>query len=218
MSWNAITVNPSDMPSNPQRRVQVLLAHPSLDRSEVNRPMFDAIRHLDGVTPVDLYAEYPDFQIDIDREQERLLAHDVIVFQHPLYWYSTPAILKEWQDLVLEHGFAYGREGTALRGKMMLSAISAGGGEAAYRKDGLNRFTISELLRPFEQTAMLCGMRWLPPFVVHGTHMLEADAFAGHAEDYRRVLTALRDREIDPSSKAIASLPRINADLGLIGS
>ena len=200
------------------RRILVLLAHPSLDRSEVNRPMVDAVHGLDGVTLVDLYAEYPDFQIDIDREQARLLVHDVIVFQHPLYWYSTPAILKEWQDLVLKHGFAYGHDGTALQGKMMMSAISAGGGDAAYRKDGMNRFTIAELLRPFEQTAALCGMRWLPPFVVHGTLLLEADALAGHAEDYRRVLTALRDGQIDPSSEVIANLPRINADLGLIGS
>ena len=101
---------------NRVRRVLLLLAHPSLDRSEVNRPMADAVAGIDGITLVDLYAEYPDFQIDIDREQQRLLEHDVIVFQHPLYWYSTPAILKEWQDLVLEHGFAYGSGGTALQG------------------------------------------------------------------------------------------------------
>ena len=54
---------------------------------------------MEGVTFVDLYAEYPRFEIDVDREQARLLAHDVIVFQNPLFWYSTPAILKEWQDL-----------------------------------------------------------------------------------------------------------------------
>jgi glutathione-regulated potassium-efflux system ancillary protein KefG len=87
--------------TNSTRRILVLFAHPSLDRSEVNRPMAEAVRDLDGITLVDLYAEYADFQIDIDREQQRLLEHDVIVFQHPLYWYSTPAIMKEWQDLVL---------------------------------------------------------------------------------------------------------------------
>ena len=139
------------------RRILILFAHPSLDRSEVNYPMADAIHGLDGVTLVDLYAEYPDFQIDIDREQARLLAHDVIVFQHPLYWYSTPAILKEWQDLVLEHGFAYGSEGTALHGKVFFNALTAGGLEAAYCAEGYNHFTIRELLHPIEQTAMLCG-------------------------------------------------------------
>ena len=73
--------------SGKTRRILVLLAHPSLDRSEVNRPMADTVHGLKGVTLVDLYAKYPDFQTDIDRKQARLLAHDAIVFPHPLYWY-----------------------------------------------------------------------------------------------------------------------------------
>ena len=199
-------------------KILVLFAHPAFQRARVQPALLAAARTLEGVTIHDLYETYPDLMIDVAREQELLLAHDAIVFQHPFYWYSSPAILKEWQDLVLQHGFAYGRDGTALHGKMMMSAISAGGGEEAYREEGVNRFTITELLRPFEQTAALCGMRWLPPFVVHGTLLLDAEAIAGHAEDYRQVLTALRDGRIDPSSKAIAGQRRINADLGLIGS
>jgi Kef-type K+ transport system membrane component KefB/NAD(P)H-dependent FMN reductase len=97
---------------------------------------------------VDLYAEYPDYRIDIDREQQRLREHDVIMFLFPLFWYSTPAILKEWQDLVLEHGFAYGSEGTALAGKFFIVACSAGGPAAAYEPEGYNHFTLRELLRP----------------------------------------------------------------------
>ncbi len=197
-------------------KILILFAHPAFQRARVQPALLAAARSLEGVTIHDLYEAYPDLMIDVPREQELLRAHDVIVFQHPFYWYSSPAILKEWQDLVLQHGFAYGRDGTALHGKMMMSAISAGGGEAAYREDGVNRFTIAELLRPFEQTAALCGMRWLPPFVVHGTLLLEPDAIAGHAEDYRRVLTALRDGRIDPSSNAIAGQPRINADIDVV--
>ena len=88
--------------------VLVLYAHPSHARSEVNRPMFEAACNIDGVTAVDLYGEYPTFNMNVPKEQQRLLEHDVIIFQFPLFWYSTPAILKEWQDLVLEYGFAYG--------------------------------------------------------------------------------------------------------------
>jgi putative NADPH-quinone reductase len=124
--------------------------------------MARATARVEGVTLVDLYAEYPDFQIDIDREQGRLVGHDVLVFMHPLYWYSTPAILKEWQDLVLEHGFAYGSQGTALHGKIFFSALTAGGAEAAYQAEGYNHFTIRELLHPLEQTAALCGRRGAP--------------------------------------------------------
>ena len=98
-------------------RILVLFAHPSLDRSEVNAELLRATRGREGVTVVDLYGEYPNYRIDIDREQQRLRDHDVVVFMFPLYWYSTPALLKEWQDLVLEYGFAYGQDGTELRAR-----------------------------------------------------------------------------------------------------
>ena len=186
-----------DEVSNTISRILVLLAHPSLDRSEVNRPMAEAIDGLDGVTLIDLYAEYPDFQIDIDREQAQLLAHDVIVFQHPLYWYSTPAILKEWQDLVLEHGFAYGTEGTALHGKILFNALTAGGLEAAYCAEGYNHFTIRELLHPIEQTAMLCGMTYLPPFALFGSRTaIEEGRVGRHIADWVWLLEAIREAQV----------------------
>lgn len=151
------------------------------------------MRGLDGVTFHDLYERYYDFQLDVAYEQQLLAAHDLIVFQHPLYWYSSPAILKEWQDLVLEYGFAYGERGTALHGKRLLSVLSAGGPQDAYTKEGYNRFTLRELLTPFEQTARLCGMEYLPPFVVHNSRALADDEINRHAAEYRRLLETLRD-------------------------
>lgn len=179
-------------------RILILFAHPALEKSRVNRYLIQAIQGWDSVTIHDLYEAYPDFHINVKFEQDLLVAHDIIVFHHPFYWYSSPAILKEWQDLVLEYGFAYGHEGTALRGKKLLSAITTGGGEQAYCKEGYNRFTIRELLVPFEQTAHLCGMEYLPPFVVQGTHQLqEQHQIAKHAEDYHAIITALRDNTVN---------------------
>ena len=175
------------------QRILVLLAHPAHRRSRANAALRAAAKAVEGVTLHDLYETYPDFLIDVDHEQALLQQHDVIVFQHPVYWYSSPAILKEWQDLVLEHGFAYGRAGTALAGKALLSAVTAGGTEAAYGPEGLNRHSIAEFLRPFEATARLCRMRWLPPFILHGTHLLDGPALARHAADYRALLEGLRD-------------------------
>ena len=209
------TVEESTLPSKPVRRILLLLAHPSLDRSEVNRPMADAVVDIDGMTVVDLYAEYPDFQIDIDREQQRLLEHDVIVFQHPLYWYSTPAILKEWQDLVLEHGFAYGAKGTALHGKIFFNALTAGGIEAAYCAEGYNHFTIRELLHPLEQTAVLCGMTYLPPFALFGSRSaVEEGRIGRHVADWMRVLKALRDDRLDIATAQ--NLPMLNSELNVV--
>lgn len=182
----------------PSRRVLVLLAHPVLERSRVNRRLAHAVEEVPGVTVHDLYERYPSLGIDVKREQQLLVEHDAIVFQHPFYWYSAPAIVKEWQDLVLEHGWAYGAKGTALQGKVTLNAITTGGPQQAYANEGWNRFTMRQLLAPFDQTAHLCKMTFLSPFVVHGAMRLETDAdVRPHCERYRQLLEALRDDRLD---------------------
>jgi glutathione-regulated potassium-efflux system ancillary protein KefG len=117
-----------------KKKVLLLYAHPSQHRSEVNQPLFKAASKIKGVTAVDLYGEYPTFNIDIVKEQQQLLEHDVVIFQFPLFWYSTPAILKEWQDLVLEYGFAYGDGADALKYKLFLCALSVGDKEVLIRQ------------------------------------------------------------------------------------
>jgi putative NADPH-quinone reductase len=178
--------------------ILILFAHPSQHRSEVNLPLMEVSKTVDDVSVVDLYAEYPDYCIDIEREQQRLRAHDVVVFMFPLYWYSTPSILKEWQDLVLEYGFAYGHDGHELQGKRLLCAITAGGTENAYRTSGYNHYSIRELLRPIEQTATLCGMVYLPPYALFGSRTaLEDGKVDAHVERWRQILDCLRQDQID---------------------
>ncbi|HCF30476.1 MAG TPA: NAD(P)H oxidoreductase, partial [Cyanobacteria bacterium UBA11049] len=104
------------------------------------------------------------------------------------------------------------RGGTSLQGKKFMTAITAGGGEQAYCREGYNRFTIRELLAPFAQTAHLCGIEYLPPFIVYGTHKLrEQHQIAKHADDYRTVITALRDNTVDWSQ--LEHCQRLNEDL-----
>jgi len=177
-------------------KILILFAHPALEKSRVQKKLVARARATQGITFHDLYEAYPDFDIDVDREQELLLQHDVIILQHPFYWYSCPAIIKQWEDLVLEHGWAYGTGGVALAGKKMLNAISTGGPEFVYSAEGRNRFTIAEFLRPFEQTAVLCKMNYLPPFVVHGTHKLAEADMKSYAFQYEGLLTALREEQI----------------------
>jgi glutathione-regulated potassium-efflux system ancillary protein KefG len=187
-------------------RVLILFAHPALQKSRVNRRLIAAVRNMENVTINDLYEEYPDFFVNIKREQELLLSHDIIVFQHPLYWYSCPALLKEWQDLVLQYGFAYGAHGTKLSGKWVLTAITTGGPLSAYQRDGYNHFSIRELLRPFEQTVRLCGMVYLPPFVLSGTLAVQNEAeFVGFTTLYRRAIESLRDGRFGVSDFAEVS-------------
>lgn len=179
-------------------KVLVLFAHPALEKSRVHTRLIKQTDDHPDITFRDLYEEYPDFDIDVKREQELLLAHDIVLFQHPLYWYSSPAIIKEWQDLVLEHKWAYGSNGTALAGKKWMNVISCGGSRQSYSIPGLNRFTIKQLLAPVEQTARLCNMQFLPPFVIHGTHLLDAHDIREAGTQYKEILTALvEDRFTD---------------------
>ncbi len=182
-------------------KLLVLHAHPRSTASIVQRAMLRAIEGLDGVTIADLYAEYPAFDIDAAREQQRLIAHDVIVLQHPFYWYSSPAIIKEWQDLVLENGWAYGPGGTKLAGRFMMNAISTGGAADAYEREGRNRFEIGELLSPFNQTAYLCSMAYLAPFVIHSGRRMAAAELSTAAESYRDLIVGLRDGKLDPLTR-----------------
>ncbi|MFT5788077.1 MAG: glutathione-regulated potassium-efflux system ancillary protein KefG [Shewanella sp.] len=197
------------------KKILVLYAHPSQERSEINKPLFRATQQQDNVTAIDLYAEYPTFRINIDKEQQRLRDHDVIVFMFPLYWYSTPAILKEWQDLVLEYNFAYGANGNALEGKTFLCAISAGGSEKAYQTDGYNHFTLRELLHPLEQTASLTGMTYLPPFAIFcARSAFEDNRVHSHIQDWQRVLSALSNDNVDIA--LAKSLEKLNENLNML--
>lgn len=178
--------------------VLILFAHPAQEQSEVNVRLFDTARHISGVTCVDLYAEYPDHDINVSKEQQRLRDHDVIVFQFPLYWYSTPAILKDWMDLVLQHGFAYGKDGHALKDKTLFLSLTAGGPEKAYQTEGFNHFSVRELLRPLEQTALFCSMNFAPPMVLFAARAaIDEGHFSGHQQQWRDILTAMVSRELD---------------------
>lgn len=180
------------------KRILILFAHPRLDRSEVNIVLADTARRLEAVTIVDLYAEYPTFEIDVEREQQRLIEHDVIVFQHPVYWYSCPAILKEWQDLVLEHGFAYGADGRELEGKVFFNAVTCGARKEVYSRSGGYSYELRDFFIPFEQTALLCRMRYLPPFALFAAgHAADEDRLEDHANDYLRLLTAIADGRLN---------------------
>ena len=169
----------------------VNFAHPLFEKSKANKALVNAIQSIEGVTFNDLYEKYPDFFIDVEHEQKLLLEHDVIIFQHPFYWYSSPSLLKEWQDLVLEHGFAYGEGGYQLKGKKWLSAITVGGTEASYAQDGYNQFPIIDLLKPFEQTADFCGMEYLKPYIMYEALMLDDIHLAEQAHLYAQKIRNL---------------------------
>ncbi len=194
MDFSAVAPHIDHMP-----KVLVLFAHPALQRSKIHLPMMEAVRTLPDVTFHDLYEEYPDFHINEPREHELLESHDIIVFQHPLYWYTCPALLTEWIDLVLSPGWAFGPGGDKLKGKTLLSAITAGVGGEFYRdSDYDKRYPVSYFLLPFEQIAFQCGMTYLQPLVFKTTRTATDEDVAAHAETYKNMIVALTRGETFP--------------------
>ncbi len=169
-------------------RVLIIFVHPDPQQSRANHSLLEFSRSLANVTVHDLYACYPDFFIDVEKERTLLGQHDVIVFQHPLYMYSCPALLKEWLDRVLAKDYAHG-EGNALAGKLWRSVITTGGAAEAYSAEGYNRFDIETLLRPFELVAALCQMIWVPALVVHWARRLPIGELEQFALAYRQWLS-----------------------------
>ena len=182
------------------RKILALFAHPRFEHAVINRKLVTAYDRVPAVTFHDLYEKYPDFNINIAHEQALLLSHDVVIWHHPFYWYSCPPLLKQWIDMVLEFNWAYGPKGDKLAGKIIFNTITTGGNREAYQEGGRNRYSIKQLLTPFDQTAFLCRMIYLPPFSVQGTHRLNPEELAEAAGHYSHLLQLLADPDFDPES------------------
>lgn len=199
-------------------KVLVLAAHPNWQLSRVNRVLLKAAQvagsEADGsslsIEVRDLYHLYPDFLIDVRREQKALEDAQLVVWQHPIFWYSMPPLMKLWLDEVLELGWAYGHGGTHLAGKDLWLVASTGGSAESYHPQEFNRYFFEAFLPPYEQTAALCGMRWLPPLVLHGANRVADEDLARHARVYAERLQSYPDwpemAEIDACPTCVVPL------------
>jgi putative NADPH-quinone reductase len=171
----------------------ILLFHPHFEDSRANRALTDAARTVPGAEIVDMQALYPDGRIDIDREVTRLLEADRIVFQFPVQWYSTPPLLKSWQDAVLTRMFyiAFETEGARLAGRALLVVATAGNVPEAYTPQGANLFPLRDLLKPLQATANRCGLAWAEPFLIYNSRKADDEALRAAGEHYANRLGRL---------------------------
>lgn len=172
-------------------KILIVFSHPRFEDSRANSALVRNIPESEFVTFHDLYENFSDFNIDVNLEKILLSQHDIIIWHHPFYWYSSPPLLKQWIDLVLEFGWAYGPHGDILHGKIIFNAITSGGHREVYQRSGYNHFTVREFLAPFEQTAVLCGMEYLPPFAVQGTHRLTLEQLEAAGKNYGKLIDRL---------------------------
>lgn len=163
----------------------VVFAHPAPDRAPLHKLLLKEARALAEAETRDLYELYPDFVIDLAAEQAALGRPDLIILQFPLHWFTPPALLIEWLDAVWLRGFAYGERGNALRGRTLLAAFTTGARARDFEPGGLNRYALTDFLRPLEQTARRCGLKWAEPFAVHEAALTGDKAAARLAERWR---------------------------------
>ncbi|MFT3925021.1 MAG: glutathione-regulated potassium-efflux system oxidoreductase KefF [Myxococcales bacterium] len=182
--------------------IALIYAHPYPDRSRANRALLSAVAGLPDLEVRSLYDLYPDFAIDVESEQELLLRAELIVWQHPFYWYSVPALMKHWFDKVLARGWAYGEDGNALKGKTCLWVTTTGGDEDAFSPAGMHAFPFGAFVPPVEQTARFCQMHWAPPLVLHGAHRVSNVELTAAAERYREMVSMLSARVMERSGVA----------------
>jgi putative NADPH-quinone reductase len=193
-------------------KILVNVFHPHLkSQSRVHRRWVQELEKSGEITLNLQYADYPNWEIDIEKEQKLLLEHERIVFQHPFFWYSTPPLMKKWFDEVLAYGWAYGPGGTALKGKEWISAISTGGPADAYQAGGYNNYSMSELLKPLQQTANLIGMIFLPAYVFHGAVQASEKEIDTSASNY---VTHIKNTELNPKIR----LKRLLSELEVAGT
>lgn len=174
----------------------ILLFHPDYRSSRTNRALAKAAASRPGTSVVDMHALYPDGRIDGDAEVARLLAAERIILQFPVQWYSTPPLLKAWQDVVLTRMFYihHETEGAKLAGRPYMIVATAGNIPEAYAPSGANLFSLRDLLKPLQATAHRCALAWQEPFLIYDARRADAEALAAAAEHYVARLARLETR------------------------
>ncbi|MBK7356293.1 glutathione-regulated potassium-efflux system oxidoreductase KefF [Propionivibrio sp.] len=170
--------------------ILIVRAHPYPQRSRAGRALLEAVHDLPDLEVRSLYDLYPDFDIDVAAEQAALARADLVVWLHPIYWYSAPAMLKHWFDVVHLRGWAYGDGGAALRGKHCLWVATTGGDASSFAESGAHQLPFAAFEAPIRQTAKFCGMVWEPPIVLHGANVVSNDALEAAANAFRERLAA----------------------------
>ena len=169
-------------------KILVISGHPNLPDSTANKTVLDAVKNHfgDAINMRELDKLYVNGKFDVPAEQKALAEADIVVLQFPVYWYSEPGLLKQWIDDVFEYGFAYGSQGTALRGKKLVVSVTTGASEAYYAPDSVD---FNDLLTPAKATCALTGMEFAGSLPLYGV------SYANRTDEAARADMVGRSRE-----------------------
>ena len=154
-----------------QPNVLMILAHPNIEQSIANKHISNIISTQHHAEVRHLNELYPDYKIDVKAEQEALKKADIIIIQYPLFWYSVPAILKEWIDSVFTYGFAFGKGSHQLEGKKLIVSFTTGSSVKDYPA-----VVVEKIVFPFKGLANFCKMEYVTEFISHEIGNYSEDA------------------------------------------
>jgi len=182
--------------------IVVIYAHPYPRHSRGCAALLAGLTGLPELDVRSLYDRYPEFDIDAEAERAALAAADLVVWLHPVYWYTAPALMKLWFEQVLVKGWAYGDddEARALAGKACLWVTTTGGDDEAYAPGGRHEHRFDAFQPVMEQTARFCGMRWLEPFVVHAAHQVDDAGLRAAGERLRERVEHWRAQRVEKAA------------------
>ncbi|UUZ92126.1 NAD(P)H-dependent oxidoreductase [Paenibacillus sp. P25] len=148
----------------------VIVTHPSLETSVVNKRWVEELgQYPEKYTVHELHKAYPDGNIDVEREQNLVESHGHLVLQFPIFWFNCPPLLKKWLDDVLAYGWAYGSKGDKFKHRKVALGVSAGIKKSNYSETGRYRYTLEQILVPFETTFRYCNADYRSFFAFYGT-------------------------------------------------
>ena len=133
----------------------VIVAHPQLANSSTESFLKAAADNENNVMWHELKTPF-----DISQEQELLKSATRIIFQFPLYWYSAPAILKQWLDEVWNSQLT---SSYLLKGRELGIVTTVAHSASAFQPGASQGYTIAEILRPYQALAHAMEMKYLPP-------------------------------------------------------
>lgn len=149
----------------------VVVTHPNIESSIINKRWVEELKkYPQNYTVHELYKEYPNCKIDVEKEQRLMELHQNLVLQFPIYWFNCPPLLKKWLDEVFTYGWAYGSNGgDKLKNRKVALAVSAGIREEDYSQAGRYGYTLDQVLVPFELTFQYCHAKYRSYFAFYGT-------------------------------------------------
>ena len=149
----------------------MILAHPDLKHSIANKTIAQTLLKSQLDLEVrNIHQLYPDYKIDVEKEQAALLRHDLIVLQYPMYWFNIPAILKHWFDEVFTYQFAYGSKGDKLKNKKLLPSLTVGQPEKNFQQGG--KHLIEDFLQAIKYSTIYSQMQYIDPCLLYGTSIV----------------------------------------------